>query len=237
MNLSLLQNLQDDFTHLLLSDKLLSKAAVLQEDKGLLESEAREALGVLNPRSNRVGIAILVLMPSLNLVENESEITKVRIFQTARVLENPTLNRSEEGTGQTASFVSLRVMQLARGWRPYPHEDPRRCFFLSDEPLVPIHVEGHVGYDVRFVFQDFLPTHPRAISPTFRQENTKLFIESPQAVARLYRTTDGSLPHPDNPQAVSTRGPFPLPSPPAHIRAVAFVAGSLPSHAAAWTLS
>jgi hypothetical protein len=194
-----LLNLQADLEGLLLSDPSLAEVPVLVERKGLTEEDVAQSIGVMNSRgsSQKVGICIVVLMPSVRKPQNNATL-QLSTTATLRVIELPVVNQSDGGIGLAAESACTRILQILHNWSP----DYGRTFSAGADTIEPADApDAHIAYDLNIAWTDGIEKPLKTPKPsiTYDAESGQVSISCSDDQAIIYYTEDGSFPYPENP--------------------------------------
>lgn len=174
---------------------------VLTEDIGDLQNEVTKALGVMNVAGGKVGTFVLFVFESARL-ERQTDFGPVfgGIKLSARVIEEPTLNRGDAGTGkitrETAEKLAaaLSLFTPASGNGPVLLEDP------AIEPiafLLPSQPDPMPGHEVRFTVPGSLAiVKTKCVAPAAVNNAGLWTMTCDTPGAAIFYTTDGKNPRP-----------------------------------------
>lgn len=200
--------LQEDIAGRLAADEVLADIKVLTERKGDLSSEIDSALAVVDGKFGKCGACIIVTpcsgmieFPNLPDPEIQAEIT-------IRILEDPTFNMGDAGTGKDALTLARRVSRVLHHYQPAGIAG----IVVADSPhIVPVFdTKAPVCYEVNFsAVEGPLQRVPKVTAPTIFPDRGQPTAELPITVslacdtpaASIYYTLDGSHPAPFNDQA------------------------------------
>ncbi|MEO0510550.1 MAG: FN3 associated domain-containing protein [Verrucomicrobiota bacterium] len=185
---------QDDLEGLLLCDSRLAEVPVLVERKGVTDEDVAQAIGVFNSRegSSKVGLAIIVTMPRIDR-DGESAMLLLDNTITIKVFELPIVNMSESGHGVSAESTALMVLGLVHNWSIAQS----RTLNAAQNAIEPTDApEGHIGYDVNFVWKDGLAALQKTPRPAinYDEESGEVTITCSDQSAVIWYTEDGSFP-------------------------------------------
>lgn len=225
----LLQDQLDIFARLS-ADELFSDVPVLQQRKGVTESDIEVALSTLNTKSGKMGALLVVLMPTLDPVDPEAPGPRYRIIGTVQAIEQPLFNLGADGTGKSAEQLAERVRQLLH------HCNFGRGSVWTFAGMEPVEQgEGKIAYGVRFARLAGDGADPRQPTPQLSAAGLTVTVSADPA-ASVYYTIDGTYPHAGNTAASLYSAPVTL-SAAGTFRAVAYRTGYLPSNVATATIS
>jgi hypothetical protein len=222
---------QADITALLNGDSVFTNVAVIAEKKGDIETDIAQALATVNEKAGKTGACVVVLQPAELPTDADTSNPELRVRFHVQCFDQPLFNDDETtGTGQTVWSLARRVRQLLhfrhfgtgtyvwKGTEDAPQADPgRRSRIVSFERL---------GAEDPFT---------RLSRPLIEPEEGGAVPQSvtiqAQPGAAIYYTLDGSFPSSTNPEAELYAGALNI-TEAATLRAVAYLAGALPSDVA-----
>jgi hypothetical protein len=208
-----LQQLQLDIAAHLMADALFQYVRVVvarpraAEDAVLIEQTINEALGGLRKyiartagqtdeqwqaaceASGKAGLLIIVMM-SEGEVPTTGPGPALELVQVVRVIENPMINESADGTGITLEEVTLHVLGELHSWS----NDGKQALRASKTAFKEVNLANGVGYDVSFT--RLMPLQPRnpVSRPVITITDPQMTITCATSGAAIYFTTDGSFP-------------------------------------------
>lgn len=227
--------LQEDIAGRLAADEVLADIRVLTERKGDLSSDIDSALAVVDGKFGRCGACIIVT-PCSGLIEFPNlPDPEIQAEITIRILEDPTFNMGDSGTGKDALTLARRVSRVLHHYQP----SGIASIVVADSPhIVPVFdVKAPVCYEVNFsAVEGPLQRVPKVTAPTVFPEGGEPTEAAPITVsiacetpgASIYYTLDGSHPAPLNDQARLVTGTVVLRRA-GVLRACAFAAGHIAS--------
>ena len=224
---TLLSQLQEDIAERLRSDEVLGTFAIVTERKADVASEVRLALGTIESTAGGQGVCIVVLQLVGDAEASDLPHPFLRLEPAIRVLEHPILNNG----ALRGIDIARRVARLFWHYQAIGIASafaPGRPFIQPvDDPIAP------VAYEVVFEcheseFSGSSKVAAPLIEATFETVPTTVTITTATVGAQIYYTLDGSHPRPGAITAMPYSAPVDL-TVAAHLRAAAFLSGSLPS--------
>lgn len=228
---SSLTDAQTDYFHRVLADDFLKDVAVVKQDEAVISADIAQKLGVLNVRDGKLGACIVVMQMIARPAPGEVAGGILKAIPSFMVLEDPTLNRGDGGSGIPALTIARRLVGL---FYLYKAKGVMGVLTMPENVIVPAQVEGSpVAYAVTFEAQEssFDPTAKVAtpkISPREGAAPQEVTLECATTGASIYYTLDGSHPYAGNESAVLYAGPVNVDAA-ATLRACAFKAGLIAS--------
>jgi hypothetical protein len=223
----ILTNTQEDAYRRILAHGALDTVSVVKEERGATAAEVQKILSARTARGGKVGLCILVPRPMFVPGGNDASL-RGQLVQTFTVLEHPTLNAGDLGTGLSAEEVALELLQLFSD-APVGSDSQQAWSAFPGGPVVPDDsFEGFNGWEVRM--QTFLgiPRDARCglplIDPDTGAGSQTIAITCGTAGAAIYYTLDGTYPYAGNAAAVLYSAPF-VPGVGKRVRAAAFKSG------------
>jgi len=221
---------QDDIVGRLQADSELALVAILEQRRGVAESDVQSAVSIGNKRAGgKRGLVLIVLMPELTPSEADAPGPEYTLRYGVQAIEHPILNRGTHGSGISAEAAMRRVRQLLHRFE----REGRTLSFGGMEP-VPV-AEGMISYIANFTARDMDEPSNRVglplIDPEEGEAPLEVTITCGTPTAAIYTTTDGSYPSSANPAAVLYSGPFTVASA-CKLRAAAELAGLQQSNVA-----
>lgn len=228
--LSLIQA-QEDLYLRTRADEFLAQVNVVSDDKGDTLAEIQKSLGLVQERGGKLGACIILLQPIAdpNAAEVAGGILDTEF--TFRVLEDPILNKSDDGTKIRALTICRRLVGLHHLYHP---AGVMGVFVAKKPAIVPVvDAIAPVAYEVGFTATEsgFDPTIKVAtpvIAPTSGAAPQTVTLSCSTAGAAIYYTLDGSHPAAVNANAFLYSTPFAV-NASAVVRAGAFKSGMLAS--------
>lgn len=205
--------LQEDIAGRLAADEVLADIRVLTERKGDLSSDIDSALAVVDGKFGRCGACIIVT-PCSGLIEFPNlPDPEIQAEITIRILEDPTFNMGDSGTGKDALTLARRVSRVLHHYQP----NGIAGIVVADSPhIVPVFdPKAPVCYEVNFsAVEGPLQRVPKVTAPTIFPDRGEATAAAPITVsiacetpgAAIYYTLDGSHPAPLNDQARQVNG-------------------------------
>ncbi len=176
------------------------------DNEGDLEATIERSLATLDDESGRMGLALLVIAPSLEDVDQNLPGPQMVALQTVQVIEHALLNRDPlQGTGIRASLAALRVLRAL-----HLHAAGSRAWYAEKPPILPLTVKpGFLSYVVRLRIPLSLPapSKPAAVHPEVDGDG-RITLSCATPGAAIWWTADGSHPSPFSPGAVRYDGPI-----------------------------
>lgn len=207
----ILTDRQEDSYQRILAHAALATVAVIKEVRGVTADEAKKILSVRTARGGKVGLCILVQRPIL-IPNAEDPSLRGQLVQAFTVMEHPTLNAGDLGTGLSSEEVALELLQLfqdtpvgansKQAWSAYPGGA-----VVPDDSF-----DGLNAWETRV--QSFLGVARDArcglvlIDPDDGSGTQLVTLSTATAGAAIYYTLDGSYPCSANPTAVAYTVPF-----------------------------
>jgi hypothetical protein len=223
--LSIIELDQDDIFARLQADPFFQAGVpVLEQRKGITESDIQVALGTVNQANGRVGSVAIVLMPRMRGQDPNAPGPRYTVRYPIQVIDYPVLRRQAAtgtpavgGTQQSAEEICDRIRQIIH---LFNMGRGQTIAFDSLEPSA--EPAGMVGYVLSFkrLGIDFPPVGCAAVGISPNSGGVNPTLPGPQTVtlscatagAAIYYTIDGSYPSSLNPTAVLYSAPFSVPS-------------------------
>lgn len=221
---------QNDFFYRISADEYFSDVKVLLESKGDIESDVSQALSVLLEKDSKIGACAVVLMPTLQPDSPNLPGPRSVVRMEIQVIDQPTFNLGETGTGKSASQIAERVRQICH------HFASGRGAVYSFAGQSPIPTEpGKNSYGVAFTrLAGDCPVRKvstPAIAASATVAPATITLTCATAGAAIYYTLDGSSPYPSNTSAALYATPIDV-TVAALVRAAATLADHQPSDVA-----
>lgn len=223
----ILTNSQEDSYRRILAHAALVTVAVVKEERGVTATEVQKILSARTARGGKVGLCIFVQRPIFVPGADDASMLG-QVVQAFTVLEHPTLNAGDLGTGLSAEEVALELLQLFQGtpigansrqaWSAYPGGS-----VVPDDSF-----DGFNGYETRMQSFIGIPRDERCglplISPDEGAGTQTVTLSTATAGASIYYTLDGTYPYSGNATAVLYSAPF-VPGAGKRLRCAAFKTG------------
>jgi Fn3 associated len=204
----LLLTVQNDFVGRIAAEPSLTNVAVFAQRKALTVSEINVRLKTLAGRSGKVGACIMVQMPVLDVVDPDLPGPKTAITQSMLVVEDPTLNAGDKGTGKSAEEIAIAVLQLTHHFIPF---GVTQVFVGQPNAIVPVSdLDGLPAYlvSVSTFVQLRRPSKlGRPVISSAAGAGVSLDVTLTGS-GSIYYTTDESYPASTNPEATLYTAPF-----------------------------
>lgn len=208
--LSVLELDQDDIVQRLATDPLFQSAVpVLEQRKGITESDVQIAISTANSQSGVVGTVAIVLMPRLAGQDPNAPGPRYTTRYPIQVIDWPLVRRQGQGGSLlSAEFISDRLRQIIHGFNPGRGQS---MYFDKMEPIAVD--DNRVSYIVTFkkLGSDFPPVSCAAIgiSPvTGTVGPVTCTLSCQTAGVAIYYTIDGTYPSSIGQTATLYTGPF-----------------------------
>lgn len=235
-----IQNLQDDVWAVLSADPgfefvpvFRSRTPLAKDENGqpipgtstMIDDDIDAALSGIQLKGGKCGIAVIVMLPDVKPVSEDSIGPSLEMMLIVRIVENRLFNEGATGTGITASRLALHTVQVlnrrsVRGstiLRP----DPQK---MIDEIPLPDDQKVH---EVKMLCTQAADRISKVRPPQVAKNAGEITLSTATAGAAIYYTLDGSWPLPST--ATLYDGPFTL-EPGSHaLRVVATAADHTPS--------
>jgi hypothetical protein len=190
MHRSYLDHLSSAVTALLLADSRITPCAVLEERRGLIESDVLSALAGLltRPGGTTSGLTLIVKAPEVLANESDGPTPLLQAALTIRVIEQPEVNADPvTGTGLSAAVAAERVLAILHGWR---HAGLSGSILEGTQtPIRSVETPGGaVAYDVTLHSRYTLPSHARVARPIISLDGTQITLSTTTPGAEIYYT-------------------------------------------------
>lgn len=213
------------------ADAFLASVNIVKDDVGETLAEIEKSLGMVKERAGKIGACIVLLQPIANT--NAAEVAGAILDTefTFRVLEDPTLNKSDDGTKIRALTICRRLVGLHHLYHP---AGVMGVFVAKTPAIVPVvDAIAPVAYEVAFTatesgFDPTVKVTTPVIAPVSGAAPQTVTLTCGTAGASIYYTTDGSYPSAVNPNAFLYSAPFVVGAA-AVVRAGAFASGKVAS--------
>lgn len=201
-----LEIMQADTAELLRAVPGLGLARILVDNEGDIEARVVKSLGTLDDTTGKRGLAVIVLLPSVESAEPGLPGPVMTVRQEVQVLENVLINRDlKSGTLMRSSQAALRVLNAL-----HLHTVAGVTWHAEKDPVQPLPVkEGHVSHAVRVTMRLGLgaASKPAAVAASWNTETETLSLGCATAGASIHWTKDGTFPRPGAPGANLYTGP------------------------------
>ncbi len=214
MSRDILRRVQEDCYGRCLAEPLLSTIAIILERRAVTAQEVQKLLSARAARGGKVGVCILVQRP-IFIPEADNSALRGQLIQAFTIIEHPTLNAGDLGTGYSAEEIGADILQL---FAFSGCSSPQQVFSpLPGGALVPDDsFEGFNTWEARLQTFVAIPRMERVglplISPDSGSHSQAITLTSATSGAALYSTKDGSYPSSANPTAMLYTAPFVLPA-------------------------
>ena len=209
INRDILLRVQEDCFSRILAHPYCSTAAVVMERKAFTEAEVQKLLQTVKGRSGKVGLAILVQRPVFTPTGEDFSV-RGQVVQAFTVLEHPTLNAGDIGTGISSEEMALELIMLFHG---VAATLPLQVFTARQGGAVlPDDAFGNLNaWEAGIETRVAVGAADRCAAPLIEPEEGA----APQEVtltcgtpgAAIYYTLDGSYPSSANPAAILYSAP------------------------------
>lgn len=218
---------QLDFYGRIKADEYFADIPVLLEAKGVTEADIDQALSTLQAVGGKIGVVVIVLMPSLAPDTSEASGPRHIPRLTVQVIDQPLFNLGDSGIGKSCSQVAERVRQICHRFR----NGTGGTFTFAGQEPVPVDA-GKNSYAVAFtriggdasVAKVSMPLASPASGAA--PQTVTLTCATPSAVIRY--TLDGSYPYAGNAAALIYSTPIAITTAKT-LRAAATLTGYQPS--------
>ena len=231
-----LQTAQADVFGRLLAAEDLATVPVLLQRALLDEAAVKRRMGALDSRTGRTGACVIVLMPEISVPSTEAPGPTLIVRQSCLVLEHPTVNHGDVGTGLSAEQIAVFALQALHHFRA---SGTVQTFTAGSRAIVPdATYEGLVGYLVTVEAYAGVSTSPKLPTPSITGTTGPITaaLACDDAAAELWYTLDGTYPWSGNPAAMAYAAPF-LITTACTLRAVAYRTGYQASNVASAVIS
>jgi hypothetical protein len=231
-------DIQDDAYERVKSDVYFSDVAVIAFREGDISSKINNALAVVTATGGKIGVAVVVLMPTLTEAAPNALFGPMRIDLVFRVLENPVLNTGPNGTGKHGLAICRQLVFL---FKNYVSAFLHHGWVMEKPTVVPVSDPGAPqAWEVRMwtteanvsTWAMFKCQHPLidglwAPSVTGMVGDT-VTLTCANPGAAIYYTTNGKHPRAGGTGSNLYTGPFQVLTP-GKLQAAAYAAGHFPS--------
>jgi hypothetical protein len=217
--LSVLELDQDDIVQRLVTDPFFQQAVpVLEQRKGITESDVQIALSTANQQNGSIGTCAIVLMPRLAGQDPNAPGPRYTTRYPVQVIDWPLVRRQSTGGSQvSAEQICDRVRQIIHGF------NMGRGQMVYFDKLEPVAIDdGKISYIVTFkkLGSDFPPISCAAVGISPLSGGVSPSLPGPVLVtltcatsgASIYYTIDGTYPSSEGDTAVLYSGPFTAPA-------------------------
>lgn len=204
-------DLQLDLAARLEADEYFSDLTVLTEKSGDIATEITNALGVLTAKGDKVGACVIVMSLAGNLQYADVSNSPLQLEPTIRVLEDPTINTSTNGTGKAALAIARRVIRVLHQYTPVGIAS---CLVGMKPTLIPVADPlAPLAYECRFQCAESDGTQYQkcsrvTFSPDGGASPQTVTLACATAGASVYYTLDSSFPSAINPAATLYTAPI-----------------------------
>jgi hypothetical protein len=191
------------------SDPVCRRVKVIRQDIGDIENDVRTGLGALNTNAEgKVGAVILAMRCRIEVNNPNSPGPRFELVFTARVLEAPAMNRTEQGTGLTASVLAERTLHVLHHYLPKGLGGVQLAGKQAIEPHDDDLANGIIGWNVHVRTEGGIAAGDRVPTPSISGTAGAVVLTCPLEGALIYFTTDGGAPCSGNPEATVYGGAF-----------------------------
>lgn len=188
-----LQAAQESILFYLAGTEYLAEVPMLLLRKENLENKLYNALKVLavTPDGRKPGACVVVLMPTADVADPNLSGPQMEVTFTIRIMENPTINLSDGGTGKSAEALALFTLRALHG---LAISGQLSTLYGDNAALRPAEEKDLVAYDVQLKAR--LGQNPEAkCAPVALAAGAGTFTATcATAGADIYYTTDGTFP-------------------------------------------
>jgi len=208
--MSILEQVQQEIYQRLLGEDYLSAVPIFLARKKHMDSEVEQALNVVGATAPRKpGACVLVLMPSVDVPHPGVPGPPISALFTCRVLEQPEINLTSDGTNLSAEDISLFLVRSLAGWQLHGISNGLVPGDGGRNVIIPVtEVVQGIGYDVHMSVEMCQVVTERVAAPRIEVGGQFVIITSRTTDATIYYTTDGSFPGPGNVAAQTYTGPI-----------------------------
>jgi hypothetical protein len=195
-------NLQIDAASRLASEPFFSDVVILEEDKGIVESDVETALGVFNEGTGKkIGAVIVARHPVIAATRSEALGPDVNARLVFDVISLPVINMTNLGTQKRADVIAMRILNALHR---YFSGHTGTLLMAGANPVAPINdlPEGNVGYRVTLETDFRLNYADKVATPTLAlNEAGDVVMTCATSGAVIHYTLDESYPGPANAEA------------------------------------
>lgn len=212
MNETIAADLQADLVGRIEADAMFTTITVLDERKGLTESDVQMAISSMTAKGGRSGVATIVLAPTADDEMPDAVLGPLTWSVTLLVIEDPLVNTdATTGTGYAAMTVARRLHRILKHYRAaglvHAMVPGRPCISPAKTDFAPVAVEVKFKCQEADAGREYkvgLPT----ISPAGGTVPQTVTLACATAGAGIYYTLDGTHPHSGNTTATLYTVPF-----------------------------
>lgn len=188
-----------------------------------IEEMIKSALAGMEKKNGKAGLACVVMLPDVKGESVNSAAPAMHLIIKVRIIENRLTNEGVDGTGITASKLSLHVVQMLNR-RAFRGGNALYCDLKSMVQEVPL-PDDEKAHECVFI-QNITPEAlPKVATPTISAAGTLITLACTTAGSAIYYTLDGGYPGSGNAAVLTYAGPFNLAAGVHQIRAAAEHAG------------
>lgn len=174
---------------------------VVQERRAVTAEEAKKLLVGRRQRGGKVGIAILVMRP-IFVPDIDDQSLRGTLYQDLLVLEHPSINETDQGSGISAEECALELFQLF-AYAPLGNNSKQVYSAAPDGAVLPDDTfEGFNGWRTRLQVKAACPRDDRCglplIDPDSGSGAQLVTLTCGTAGAAIYYTLDGTYPSSSN---------------------------------------
>jgi hypothetical protein len=237
--MNLLESLQHDVKRRLDSSAYFSDIPIFvmrpwvdSEETDVMAQVAEVLDGTTStPKDGKCGAAVVVQMPTIYQVQEGMPGPYFSAKVYVRVMENPTVNQDVNGTAKSAEAIGLKVLHMLHLWNP-GYSGPFMTF--KWRPMRPdyeftdgasLKVELLVDLGMKPQLRCLTPAASgTASSITLTAATVDAEVDEDEEIIepKIWYTTDGSLPSPENPSATQYSVPFAFPGGTGQLRAAVY---------------
>ncbi len=208
MSAELVQD-QEDIQGRLNGDPFFAGITVLLQRKGNIDAQVEQNLSVLNEKGGKIGLVAIVLMPTLTATAPDAPSPLYDVKATIQVIESPTFNLGDGGTGISAEQVAQYCRQILH------HFSDGRGNVWVFQGMDPLPVEeGKISYGVNITRRGgdskIAKVAKPVIAPTSGATPQAITLTCATAAAAIWYTIDGSYPSAEGETAALYEAPFQL---------------------------
>jgi hypothetical protein len=190
-----LEQMQADITSRVLNDPYLTLITVLSEHKGVSDADLQTTLSTMTRRGGKKGAAIIVGDVGFDVKIPTAPGPQIEPFLLVRCIEKPLVNRAPmTGTGITAEAMAIRVTRLLH-W--FQVQDLEVTLSAKSGDVI-TYKDGEREMVVRIETIMQLEVLQGCAYPLITGTHSAVMITCATPGSKIYYTTDGSTPGPEN---------------------------------------
>jgi hypothetical protein len=185
-----LTELQSDIKGYMLQCSNLNHLNIIADDKGALQSTADKAVKTVTPRGGKVGLAAVILRPTMTTANANMPGPQSDAIVTIMIVEHVLGNRGSLGSGIRASAMGTRVLRDLHHF-----QIGNRTLFSEPSAMRPAETAaGFVAYEITFRIALHNQPIEKTKAVTITNDGGTITLTSATPSSALQYSLDGSYP-------------------------------------------